>query len=192
MKKVNKKLILKNVLMFAICVVSVSACKKDDDDVKTPSNTNEEELITTIKFVMTDADSPFNQYTFQYRDVDGLGGNAPLIDTIRLKANKSYAVQLLLLDETKTPFDTISNEILEESADHLFVFEPTSSNLSVTINDFDDNTPPLPLGLMSTWSTTSANSSSIKVTLKHQPGIKNGDPTRGETDIEVVMPVVIE
>jgi hypothetical protein len=31
----------------------------------------------------------------------------------------------------------------------------------------------------------------MRVTLKHQPGIKNGDPNLGETDVEVVYPVII-
>jgi hypothetical protein len=184
---------LNKILLMAFAIaITISACKKDDDDVTKPSNTNDEELITTLKFIITDTDSPNAQYIFQYRDVDGLGGNAPSIDTIKLNAAKVYAVEILLLDETKTPFDTISNEVLEESADHLFIFEPASSNLNITINDFDDNTPPLPLGLLSTWSTGAAINSSLKVSLKHQPGIKNGDPTRGETDIEVVMPVEIK
>lgn len=182
----------KIVLMALAMAMSVIACKKDDDDVTKPTDTNDEELITTVKFIIIDADSPFTQNVYQYRDVDGLGGNAPSIDTIKLMADKVYAVQILLLDETKMPFDTVSNEVLKESAEHLFVFEPASTNLNVTINDFDDNTPPLPLGLLSTWSTGAATNSSIKVSLKHQPGIKNGDPTRGETDVEVVMPVEIK
>lgn len=182
----------KIILMAFAMAITVSACKKDDDDVTKPADTNDEELITTVKFLVTDTENPSTQYVFQYRDVDGLGGNAPIIDTIKLNADKVYAVEILLLDETKIPFDTISNEVLEESADHLFIFEPASSNLNITINDFDDNTPPLPLGLLSTWSTGAAINSSIKVSLKHQPGIKNGDPTRGETDIEVVMPVEIK
>lgn len=184
--KTNKILMLSLVLGL-----SLSACKKDDDNVANPSNTNDEELITTMQLIFTDSENPAEVKTFVYRDVDGLGGNAPSIDTIKLGIDKTYAVQILLLDESKNPIDTVSNEVKKESDEHLFVFEPASSDINITINDFDVNTPPLPLGLISTWSTgTSSLNSSIKISLKHQPGIKNGDPTRGETDIEVVMPVI--
>ncbi len=178
-------------LMVLVLSLGLSACKKDDDDVKTPSNTNDEELITTVKLIFTVADNPAEIKTFQYRDVDGLGGNAPSIDTLKLNVDKVYSVSILLLDETKTPFDTVSNEVKKEADEHLFVFEPASTDVNVTINDFDTNNPPLPLGLLSTWSIgTTHSNTSIKISLKHQPGIKNGDPTRGESDVEVTFPIL--
>ncbi len=178
-------------LMVLVLSLGLSACKKDDDDVKTPSNTNDEELITTVKLILTDAENPAEVKTFLYRDVDGLGGNAPSIDTIKLGVDKVYSVSILLLDESKNPIDTVSNEVKNEADEHMFVFEPASTDINVTINDYDDSNPPLPLGLLSTWSIgTSPANTSIKISLKHQPGIKNGDPTRGETDVEVVFPVV--
>ena len=149
-------------------------------------------MITTVQLKFTNTDSPFNNLVFQYRDVDGIGGLAPTIDTIKLNSNSIYSVELFLLDESKIPTDTISNEVLSESKDHLFIYEPADSNLRVTINDFDNNNPPLPLGIITSWGTKSTTNTSIKLTLKHQPGIKNGDPTKGETDIEVVLPVSIE
>ncbi len=189
-KKVNMK--TNKILMLSLAIgLSLSACKKDDDDVTQPSKTNSEEVITTMQLIFTDSENPAQVKTFVYRDVDGLGGNEPSIDTIKLGVDKTYSVQIVLLDETKNPVDTVSKEVKKESDEHLFVFEPANSEISVTINDFDVNTPPLPLGLLSTWSTgTSMLNTSIKISLKHQPGIKNGDPTRGESDIEVVMPVI--
>lgn len=178
-----------SILLLSIATI-FNACKKDNNDVKNPSNTNEEELITTIKFSFIDTDSPFNETVFQYRDVDGLGGSEPSIDTIKLDTGKTYFVNLILLDESKNPIDTISNEILEESNDHLFIYE-IPSNIAITINDYDNNNPPLPLGLRTSWTILNNGNGNLKLTLKHQPGIKNGDPTRGETDIEVVMPFVI-
>lgn len=184
--------IVKPLSLLSIIALSITACKKDNSDVTKPTDINEGELITTVQFNITDADSPFTKQVFEYKDVDGIGGNAPLIDTIKLNNNKFYTVEIILLDESKNPIDTISNEVLEEANDHMLVFEPASSQISVTINDFDTNNPPLPLGLLSSWATTTAGNTSIKVSLKHQPGIKNGDPTRGETDVEVVIPVVVE
>jgi hypothetical protein len=43
------------------------------------------------------------------------------------------------------------------------------------------------LGTTSTWTTTGVSNGTVKITLKHKPGIKAaGDPvSKGETDIEV-------
>ncbi len=170
----------------------ISSCKKDNNDVTKPTDINEGELITTVQFKISSTDSPFVTHTFQYRDVDGIGGNNLTIDTIKLDADKVYAVEVVLLDESKIPTDTISNEVYEESKDHLFIYQPADTNVVVTINDFDTNNPPLPLGIHTSWRTKSPTSTSIKLTLKHQPGIKNGDPTKGETDVEVTLPVSIK
>ena len=191
MKIRNTKNLVKLMLIVLVSTI-ISSCKKDNNDVTKPADINEGELITTVQLKFTNTDSPFNNLVFQYRDVDGIGGLAPSIDTIKLNSNSIYSVELFLLDESKIPTDTISNEVLSESKDHLFIYEPADSNLRVTINDFDNNNPPLPLGIITSWGTKSTTNTSIKLTLKHQPGIKNGDPTKGETDIEVVLPVSIE
>ena len=191
MKIDNKKSL--GILMLMMLVGSLmSSCKKDNNDVTKPADINESELITTVQFKISSTDSPFVTYTFQYRDVDGIGGNAPEIDTIKLEKNKMYYVEVLLLDESKNPIDTISNEVKAESKDHLLVYEPSDTSVTITINDFDTNNPALPLGLISSWSTSSSSQLNLKLSLKHQPGIKNGDPTRGETDVEVILPVSIE
>ena len=108
-------------------------------------------------------------------------------DTIRLDSNCTYFATILLLNETASPVDTISNEVLEETDDHLFCFTPSGSSASVTVTDRDGNN--LPIGLQSTWITTSAGSGTMNVTLHHQPGIKNGDCALGETDVEVLFVV---
>ena len=190
--KTQNKITLRLLILTVLVSTIISSCKKDNNDVTKPADINEGELITTVQFKISTTDSPFVTNIFQYRDVDGIGGNAPSIDTIKLSANKVYYVEVLLLDESKNPIDTISNEVLSESQDHLFIYEPADTNLTVTINDFDTNNPPLPLGIITSWSTKSVSNSTLKLTLKHQPGIKNGDPTRGETDVEVVLPVSIE
>jgi hypothetical protein len=191
MKIENRKSLVYLMLIVAISTI-LTSCKKDNNDVTKPSDINEGELITTVQFRIVDTDSPYVEHIFSYRDVDGLGGNAPVIDTIKLDTGKIYSVTLLFLDESKNPIDTISNEVLAESKDHLVIYETPSTSLQITINDFDTNNPALPLGLLSSWTTSAVANTTLKVTLKHQPGIKNGDPTRGETDVEVTLPVSIK
>jgi hypothetical protein len=191
MKIENRKSLVYIMLIVVISTI-LTSCKKDNNDVTKPSDINEGELITTVQFRIVDTDSPYVEHIFRYRDVDGLGGNAPVIDTIKLDTGKIYSVTLLLLDESKNPIDTISNEVLAESKDHLVIYETPSISLQITINDFDTNNPALPLGLLTSWTTSAPVNTTLKVTLKHQPGIKNGDSTRGETDVEVTFPLSIE
>lgn len=151
---------------------------------------DENEVITTMKIVATNIVG--QQTIFTFRDLDNTGINLPeLFDTIRLSANTSYDVQVLLLDETKNPATNITEEIAEEADAHLFVFEPNPSPLaSVSITDQDSRG--LPIGLLSKWETGDAGTGTIKITLRHQTGVKDGSPNVGDTDVEVTFQTVIE
>ena len=48
------------------------------------------------------------------------------------------------------------------------------------------------LALQSTWKGIDSTSSMMKIALKHQPGIKNGQCDLGETDVEVEFPIIIK
>lgn len=173
------------ITLLLITLTVFNACKKDD-----PKPENPEELITTVKLLFTDSANAGNTATATFADPDGAGGNNPTtFDTIRLQANKTYYTQILLLDESKSPVDTISNEVEEENDEHLFNFSSTAG-ITIAITDFDVNA--LPVGLSSKWKTGAAANGNTTVILKHQPGIKTGDPALGETDVEVVFPTRVQ
>ena len=155
----------------------ITGCKKEK------GGENEEELITTIKVTLTAQGS--TPQIFTWKDVDGPGGNAPQISEIVLAPNKTYACQLEFLDESKTPAEDITAEIVSEAVDHEIYYEPAGVN--VAVSNLNKDSKNLPLGTTSTWTTTGVSNGSVKITLKHKPGIKAaGDPvTKGETDIEV-------
>ncbi len=92
----------------------------------------------------------------------------------------------------------ISNEVLEEGADHLFFFNgsaPTGTPYSVylsgsgtTIKYLDVDANSRGIGLQTLWTAPSGQmgKSALTIELKHQPGTKNGSYTNnGETDIQV-------
>lgn len=173
-----------SLLLLAVSTAMMwSAC--GNDPIVPP--TNEAELITSIKLTFTDSLGVEPVKTAQFRDLDGDGGNAPVqFDTIRLSPNRSYYVNIILLDESKTPVDTISNEVLEEANDHHFFFHFTgNSNVQVRYLDQDTNTPPLPIGLQTLWRTGAAGFGTSQIILKHQPGVKDGTETPGETDVDL-------
>ncbi len=179
---------LKHLHLLAVILLSgivITSCKKKDD-----KNDDEEENITTVKVVLTPVSGGTPQ-TFTWKDIDGPGGNAPVIDQINLIPSFAYQCILQFLDESKTPAEDKTGEIVSEADDHQVYFEPTGN---LTVNNLNNDSRGLPLGTSSAWLTGAAGTGSIKITLKHKPGQKaSGDPvTKGETDIEVTMPVRIQ
>ncbi len=175
---------------LAVLTVSVVAfsCKKDDNN--TPLN--EEELITTLRLNLKESGSTTTQ-VFEFKDPDGEGGNAPTrFDPIVLVTGKTYTCDIEVLDESVTPAENITAEILAEANDHQFYFEPVGVNINIT--NLNNDSRGLPVGLNSAWTTGAVSSGTLKVTLKHKPGNKAaGDPTsKGETDIEVTFPTSIQ
>lgn len=179
---------MKHMKLFAIVILSgllLAGCKKKDD------HSDEEENITTVKVTLTPVTGGTPQ-TFTWKDIDGPGGNAPVIDQIVLAASIPSTCSLQFLDESKTPAEDKTPEIIAEGKDHQVYYEPTGVSLTVTTLNNDANG--LPLGNTSFWGNAGAGNGSMKITLKHKPGQKaSGDPvTKGETDIEVVFPVKIQ
>ncbi|GAB3300252.1 hypothetical protein [Hymenobacter tenuis] len=175
--------------LLASTTLLAAACS-DDKEEPTPDEDNEQ--ITTVNYTLTPVGGG-TPITVQYRDIDGDGGAAPTIGTLTLAPNTTYTGALTLLDETKTPAENITAEIQEQADEHLFLFEPSNVNLTVTRTDKDKNN--LEVGLTTQAVTGAANAAgatgTLKVTLRHQPGSKNGTATPGSTDVEVSFPTVV-
>jgi hypothetical protein len=188
------KSLIKSTLVIAFVSVAIIACKDDDDDSvkngKTTVNPNEEELITTVEAIFSDTNGVALD-TFKFEDPDGLGGDAPTIDTIRLNSNSKYDLSIRFLDESdSTDVENITAEIQAEDDEHLICFEEKTSNaLNISKTDSDGT---YPIGLSSRWEVGAAANGSIVISLKHQPGVKDGSCSPGETDIEVEFPLVLK
>ena len=204
------KTTIKTIAYVAILALSFSACKKDKKSEPTPDAptppTNDGEIITTMKLAINDG--ILTTY-YMFQDLDGDGGMAgaygnlsntltPQSDSIiNLNVNKTYTVNILLLDESKSIIDTISHEVLNEGADHMFFFNSlnpignpysvylTGSMTTVTYLDLDTNIRGI--GLSTKWQTPSMamTKTLLSITLKHQPDAKNGTFAPGDTDIEI-------
>jgi hypothetical protein len=191
-KSINKKTMNKSIKLlsagFILGLAFLQSCEKDPKPNVAPIN--EGELITTI--ILSSRDSASGQIRdFVFRDKDGEGGNAASqFDSIELSSGHTYYFELILLDESKAETDTISNEVLNEGEDHLFVYIP--KNIDLVIGETDKDKNGLALGLKSTWKANSIGRGNVNVILKHQPGIKNGDPLLGETDIAVDFKCLIK
>ena len=172
-------------------VVGLSACEKSD-----PIIPNEEELITTVVYELTPV-AGGTAVTFSYTDLDGDGGNAPVISNGILSANTEYVGTLTLLNEQDSPAENITEEVEEEAEEHQFFYQSTSTELSVSYDDLDANGKPI--GLSTKLTTLNTDTTVLTIILKHEPdkegvGVSNGDPTNsgGETDIEISFNVEIQ
>ena len=203
------KTTLRLVTYVVAVVMVVTACKKDKHEEPKPNNPaptpNTSEVITTMKIYLKDSISgnPIAGSPFIFKDADGDGGNAGAFlptaadSIINLDANKTYLAEIILLDETKNPADSISNEVVEEGAEHMFFFEQVDpsgtpyqltlpgSDVKITYLDLDANNRGIGQQFKVRTNTATANQLPFRVTLKHQPDVKNGAFAPGDTDVEV-------
>lgn len=166
------------------------SCSSDDND---PEPVNEEEIITTMTVTLAPQGGG-TSITLQSQDLDGDGPNAPVITVSgNLAANATYNGSIVLLNETETPAENITEEVEEEDEEHQFIFQVTGSLTAVDYADADGNGNPV--GLAFTLETGAAGSGTITITLRHEP-TKPNDGTLagagGETDIAQAFTVTVE
>jgi hypothetical protein len=179
-KKTDMKKTQVIISMMLLVFMGLQGCKKDKVDP------NEEELITTVRVKLTESGTN-TQSVFEFRDLDGDGGAAPSkFDQIVLTRGKVYSCTLEILNESVSPADNITNEILAEADDHEFFFQATDA--LVAVSNLSKDGKGLPLGVTSTWTAgAAAGTGTINITLKHKPGLKAMGDTfaKGDTDISL-------
>lgn len=185
---------LKPVILALLASSAFAACKKDKEDDQ--HDHNEEELITTVELHFHQVGGGEHKH-FTWRDIDGDGGNPPVIVADTLTAGLAYDVGIELLNESVSPAQSYTAEILAESAEHQFFFQVAGADVTVAYNDTDGNG--YPLGLATIWTVGAGSSGAIVLTLRHEPnkgapGVNAGDITNagGETDIATEFPLVVE
>lgn len=204
-------------LGMLLLLLSTSCRKKKNEPSPSdpPQTPNTQEVITTFKLMLTDS-ATSTVYTYFYKDPDGDGGQAAFYgpgttststqsdSVFTLSANTTYFAEILLMDETKNPIDTISYEVEEEGAEHMLFFNSTNpigtpysltlagSGIKITYTDLDTGSPQRGIGLKSRWRTYGvASKSGVNIILKHQPGVKDGTVIPGDTDVDVTFKVIV-
>ena len=185
-----KRVLTYSILFFLLFAVLI-ACRKNRGE------SNEEEIVTTFVLTFT-PDTGGTALVFQYDDPDGPGGVNPSQDQIMLSANTVYDVTVQLLNKTTNPDTDITEEIIEESDAHRFYYEPSTGS-NITITNLDTDSDGVPLGVTSTWTTSSVATGIVKITLRHYPGNPPGklisDPvnsSKSGTDVEIEFETKVE
>ncbi len=181
----NKKIVI-ILSVISLLMAGLYSCKTD-----TPLTTNEYiSRVDVIAIDQTDQHADTFGY-INFREAEG--GPATMIDTIRLKGDRSYNVQLRILDEANNPILDLTDSITHMADKHLMVYtiDPVSGLIKNKIQDKDAHG--LPLGLVSTWQTgDSGTTGYLRLILYHQPVGKNGTPTPGNVDFEADYPVLVK
>ncbi len=177
-------------LFLSIFLTGMIGC--EDDDV---AMENEEELITTLLLTLT-PNGGGTPVVLQFRDIDGPGGMAATVESPALDAQTTYSGSMTLLNESESPAENITEEVMEEDEDHQVFYIVTDANLDVTYRDMDENLNPI--GLATTIVTGDASTGKLRVVLRHEPDkdaamVSEGDITNagGESDIDVEFDIQI-
>lgn len=182
---------IKLLSLLALSGVLFTACSDDDDG--TPEEVNEEETITTMTVTLVPQGGG-DTITLQSQDLDGDGPNAPTVTVSgNLAGNTTYDGTIVLLNETETPAEDITEEVAEEDDEHQFFFGVSGSINAVTYGDFDGDGNPL--GITFDLETSTAGAASLTITLRHEPKKPNDGTLAdagGETDIAQTFSLTVQ
>lgn len=195
------KTIIKTSIIISIASLTMLVSCKKSEDASHPHDHSSQEQITTLILEGYNTANPSDtnhSISVKWEDLDGNGGNAPTIDSLLLDTGITYSMNMVLLDKTKTPYDTISNEILERGNIHQFFYTLSATLTGKVIIerlDKDNNTPALPIGLQTQWNILTQPSytlpmyGSINIVLSHYDGIPKTAFPSPESDIDISFPV---
>jgi hypothetical protein len=180
---------MKNISFYALLSIAMIGCSDDD---AAPEVINEEEVITTVILTLTPESG--DQVVLTTLDLDGDGPDEPVTTVVgSFLENTQYQGAVRFLNETETPAEEITDEVVEEADEHqVFYTVGEGLNITTTYLDFDSNGNPL--GVSITLETGEASSGSLTVTLRHEPVKPNDglDSAGGETDIATSFDVSIQ
>ena len=151
---------MKKILFISALLLIIASCGKLDEEAEH----NHNEVLTTVELHFKQISNGV-ETVYKWEDLDGDGGNNPVIENISLLANKEYEVEIELLDKTKNPIEDITHEIEQESDEHRFYYIPNAGN--ITVVNYDKDVNGVDVGLRTQWITSAAGNSIMKVVLRH-------------------------
>jgi hypothetical protein len=180
-------------LEFLLGLAAIALLGACGDSVESPEDDHEHESITTVELKLVNRDLASDSFTLEYVDADGDGGAVPVLPAVgTLRTGAVYEASVRFLDQSNAADVHDLNEEIggSESDDHR-VFWTTGARLTASIVDKDPNG--LLLGLEATVTPVSAGVDTVRINLRHLPGIKtaNSTITDGETDADVAFPFQI-
>jgi hypothetical protein len=192
-KQLKQKTMKNSILKFALATVLVAGFTSCEDD-DAPVLINEEELITTVTYTLTNNADSNDVVEFKSFDSDGDGPLLPTTTNGTLRANATYSGSITFLNETDpNDIDNITDEVQEEADEHEVFYATPVAGIVITKTDTDPDGNPL--GLRTTLQTGAAGSGNLVVTLIHEPTKPNTGTVSnagGEPDAEVTFTITVQ
>ena len=183
------------VLYCLFAILLAFSCSNEDE---MPEEMPLEDLnITTITFSLMESGTNSDTIRLSYEDLDGSGGNAPMVEGGTLKANTLYFGELEFWDESTTPTQNLTEEIAANKSDYQVFFITNGLNLDFIYADADADG--FPVGLLTAITTADPASGDLLVVLQGSPnkagtGVSTGllDNAGGRRQIQANFPVGIQ
>jgi hypothetical protein len=180
---------IKLLSVLFIATLTFTSCSEDHDDDH--DHGSEEELITTVNYTLTNGS---DVVTLTFSDADGEGGNDGTYSVSGpLTSNTTYTGVIELLNETDSPAEDITEEVIAEADEHEFFYTSSVSGLTIEKTDTDSNGNPL--GIETSLTTGSNGAGTLTIILKHEPTKPNNGTASnagGSTDVEVIFNVTVQ
>ncbi len=159
-------------------------CGHDHDE-------NKHGNITTLQVILTDGSTTISAKAV---DLDGDGGNPPVVETLTLPAGRPFSGRIELLDESVNPPVSRTGEIERDADTHLFRFTVLGGAQGrVIVSNLNTDSKGQPFGTRFNLQVTSGGAANgeLRILLEHHD---TGDKGAGifDTDIEATFPVVIQ
>lgn len=183
--------IIRPFLVLAVFTVLLNGCKEEENPAIPPA-ADEHAPPTTMIVVLKEA-GKIDSTKSLVRDTTVIKGKAMVEDTLRIASGITYAGYIVLYDESQTPVENATQEIVDDQDNHLFVFTPGGgANGRVTVSNLSKDSKGSDFGLTFsvTVSGTGAASGTLQVRLRHYGGNPKTSATY-DTDIDQTFPVVI-
>jgi len=175
--------------LFALLLIG---CKEESDPV-TPPPDDEHAPPTTMVVVLKEVGKTDSTMSL-VRDTSVVKGKARVEDTLRVASGTSYTGYIVLYDESKTPREDATHEIVDDQDAHLFVFTATGgANGRLTVSNLSKDSKGQDFGLTfsAAVSGTGAATGGLRILLRHY-GTEPKTSTTYDTDIDQTFPVKVQ
>ncbi|MCY3772492.1 MAG: type 1 periplasmic binding fold superfamily protein [Gemmatimonadetes bacterium] len=171
----------------------------EEDDHDHDHGPGEVELITTLRITLTPQGGGA-PVTAQFQDLDGEGGNAPVVGKIVVNAGTVYDGVIQELNETESPPEDITEEVKEEAEAHQLFFHTLGGFAPATVAYADKESDYVtnsgvdhPVGVRFTLTVpANARNGQFRIVQSHYDDApKDGVTPSDETDIEVTFEVEV-
>lgn len=185
-----------NLFIFAILAISVAFISGCKDDPIAPPVEEEHAPATTVTMYLIKLNENGTETTdtskVTLRDTSVVKGKPAMEGELVIKTSASYKGTFKLYNESVTPTEDMTQEIVNERNSHMFTFTPDAGLTGkITISDLSKDDNNLQFGMIfKVAASNAAGNGAIKVTLRHYDSGNKND-TQFDTDIERDFPVKI-